>query len=90
MLLHPQHVGFHLVHRLKFYNEKAKLSFANIVHLLHSFDRGAQFISVLVKQVLELQQIFRRRALLSSTDHLSLGFYNPLLSPFLLTMFFTL
>ena len=89
MLLHPQHVGFHPIHRLKFYNEKAKLSLANIAHLLHSFDRGAQFFSVLVKQVLELQQIFRRRALLSSTHHLSLGFYN-LLSPFLLTMFFTL
>ena len=39
-------------------------------HLLYGFDRGSKLISMLVKQVLQLQQIFCRRALLTRSHHL--------------------
>ena len=57
MLLHPHLVCFHLIHCLRFYVLTTTLSF---VYLFHSFGRRAKLILVLVKQVLQLQQIFRR------------------------------
>lgn len=89
VLLHPQLVRFHLVHCLRFHIVTTTLSFGEAVNLFYSFDRGAKLISVLVEQVLQLQQIFRRRALFACSDHLKawLGFFPPCPVP---TMFFTL
>ena len=52
-------------------------------HLLHGFDRRAKLISMLVKQVLQLQQIFWRRALFTSSHHLKarLAFVSSWFSP---------
>ena len=76
VLLHPQLVRFHLVHCLRFHIVTTILSFGEAVNLFYSFDGRAKLISVLVEQVLQLQQIFRRRALFACSNHLKawLGF----------------